>query len=113
MGNEYETRVSATGREELEVIGIRGQNIEIFIKNIKFQDLTVLFPLKMTEDSVIFINGQIFWNGLFNLGVRQIKGDILSHPAIKFKEVKKLPQAPSTRLFDMDGRYFEITNKSS
>jgi len=31
----------------------------------------------------------------------------------QYKEVKKLPQAPYTRLFDMDGRDFEITNKSS
>jgi hypothetical protein len=30
--------VSVTGREKLELIGVRGQNIEIFIKNIKFQD---------------------------------------------------------------------------
>jgi hypothetical protein len=35
--------VSATGREELEVIGVRGQNIEILIKNIMFQDLPPLF----------------------------------------------------------------------
>ena len=35
------SRVSAKGREKLdviEVIGVRGQNIEIFIENIKFQD---------------------------------------------------------------------------
>jgi len=28
---------------KLEIIGIGGQNIEIFIKNINFQDLTLLF----------------------------------------------------------------------
>ncbi len=37
--------VSATGREELEVTGVRGQNIEIFIKNIMFQDLPPLFSV--------------------------------------------------------------------
>ena len=37
--------VSATGREKLEVIGVRAQNIEIFIKNIKFQDLPPLFSV--------------------------------------------------------------------
>jgi hypothetical protein len=34
--------VSATGREELEVIGVRGQ---IFIKNIMFQGLPPLFSV--------------------------------------------------------------------
>ena len=38
--------LSATGREKLEVIWVRGQNIEIFIKSIKFQDLTLLFFVK-------------------------------------------------------------------
>jgi len=37
--------VSATGREKLEAIGVRGQNIEIFIKNIQFQDLPPLFSV--------------------------------------------------------------------
>ncbi len=37
--------VSATVREELEVIGVRGQNIEIFIRNIMFQDLPPLFSV--------------------------------------------------------------------
>jgi len=37
--------VSATGREKLEVIGVRAQNIEIFIKNIKFQDMPHLFSV--------------------------------------------------------------------
>ncbi len=37
--------VSATGREKLELKGVRGQNIEIFIKNIKFQDLLPLFSV--------------------------------------------------------------------
>jgi len=37
--------VSATAREKLEVIGVRSQNIEIFIKNIKFQDLLPLFSV--------------------------------------------------------------------
>jgi hypothetical protein len=41
--------VSATGREELEVIGVRGQNIEIFIKSVKFQDLTLLFPFPIFQ----------------------------------------------------------------
>ena len=27
----------------LEIIWVRGQNIEIFIKNVKFQDLTLCF----------------------------------------------------------------------
>ena len=37
------SRVSATEREKLEIIWVRGQNIEIFIKNGKFQDITPLF----------------------------------------------------------------------
>ncbi len=37
--------VSATGREKLELIGVRGQNIEIFIRNIMFQDLPPLFSV--------------------------------------------------------------------
>ncbi len=37
--------VSAPGREELEVIEVRAQNTEIFIKNIKFQDLPPLFSV--------------------------------------------------------------------
>lgn len=36
------SRVSAPGSEKLEIIWVRGQNIEIFIKNVKFQDLTML-----------------------------------------------------------------------
>jgi hypothetical protein len=39
--------VSATGREEVEVIGVRGQNIEIFIRNIMFQDLLPLIQLRV------------------------------------------------------------------
>jgi len=31
---------------KLEITGVRGQNIEIFIKNIMFQDLTLLFSLE-------------------------------------------------------------------
>ena len=45
--------VSATGREELEVIGVRAQNIEIFIKNIKFQDLTLLFHREKKKQAMI------------------------------------------------------------
>ena len=69
--------------------------------------------MKIAEDPVIFINGQKFGNGLFNSRISQIKGNIFTDPAITVKEGKKLPQAPYTRLFDMDGRDFEITNKSS
>ena len=32
------SKASATGREKLEIVDVRGQNIEIFIKNIMFQD---------------------------------------------------------------------------
>ncbi len=37
--------VSTTGREKLELIGVRGQNTEIFIRNIMFQDLPPLFSV--------------------------------------------------------------------
>jgi len=43
--------VSATGNEKLEVMGVRGQNIEIFIKNIKFQDFTLLILSWWTLES--------------------------------------------------------------
>jgi hypothetical protein len=37
--------VSATGREKLEVIGIRGQNIKIFIKISSFKACPFCFHL--------------------------------------------------------------------
>jgi len=37
------SRGSATRREKLEIIWVRGQNIEIFIKNVKIQDPFPLF----------------------------------------------------------------------
>ncbi len=48
------SRVRATGREELEVIGVRGQNIEIFIKNIMFQDLVPFRGIDVGEASKPF-----------------------------------------------------------
>ena len=38
MREEIYSRAGATGREKLEIIWVRGRNIEIFIKNVKFQD---------------------------------------------------------------------------
>ncbi len=46
--------VSATGREKLELIGVRGQNIEIFIKNIMFQDLVPFREIDLGEASEPF-----------------------------------------------------------
>jgi len=46
--------VSATGREKLEVIGVRAQNIEIFIKNIKFQGLVPFRGIDVGEASEPF-----------------------------------------------------------
>jgi len=40
---------------KLEIIGVRGQNIEIFIKNIKFQDLTLLFSLCILDNPDPFV----------------------------------------------------------
>jgi len=45
--------VSAKGREKLEIIWVRGQNIEIFIKNIMFQDLTLLFCCLLSYQKLV------------------------------------------------------------
>jgi len=44
-GNEGKAvfRSKRDREEKLEIIGVRGHNIEIFIKNIKLQDLALLF----------------------------------------------------------------------
>jgi hypothetical protein len=51
------SRGSATGREKLEIIWVRGQNIEIFIKNVKFQ--RAVAQIRMTPQAVILAESAV------------------------------------------------------